>query len=357
MLRSSIVRSRARGVASTLLLSGLFFVAMGGVGCQLSTDGQSGPELDASSAPSSSSSVCNLTCARGSHCELDAQGPVCAVNSTPESDAGTSTAPPTTSPPGACNLACKQGSHCTVGAQGPACVPDTQPPVVTEDAGTPTKERDAGAPPTETCSLACGTGHHCQLTPKGPHCVVDEKAVDAGTETACGSETCAADEKCCSASCGICEPRGGACPAIACPVVDAEVPKQTCANTKCPARTYCDDITGTAECKQLPSCDTVKCTATTTCELVQVQCVRAPCPPLPMCVPKETQVCNLACKVGTHCAILGNGPKCEADDQNVSCGKKTCSAGQICCNAGCGICGSPNGACPAIACVPSDGTV
>lgn len=341
-----------------LLLSSLFVVALGSAGCQLSTDGQSGPELevDASSAPSTSPNVCNLTCARGSHCELHAQGPVCAANSEPEVDAGTGIVPPTTTPPAACNLACTQGTHCAVGAQGPACVPDTKPPVgSTPDAGSANPEKDAGKPPSETCDLSCGSGRHCLLTPKGQLCVPDEK-VDAGSETACGSETCAADEKCCSASCGLCEPRGSACPALVCPGFDAGVPKQTCANTKCPAKTYCDDITGTAECLPLPSCDTVKCTPTTTCELVQVQCFRAPCPPLPMCVPNKPQVCDLMCKVGSHCVFTANGQKCESDDSGMSCGKNTCSAGQVCCNASCGICGSPKGACAAIACVPTDET-
>jgi hypothetical protein len=223
------------------------------------------------------------------------------------------------------------------------------------DAGVPSAEKDAGKPPSETCDLSCGAGRHCHLSSKGQLCVPDEK-VDAGSETACGSETCAADEKCCSASCGLCEPRGNACPAFVCPGFDAGFPKQTCANTKCPAKTYCDDITGTAECLPLPSCDTVKCTPTTTCELVQVQCVRAPCPPQPTCVPKEPQVCNLACKVGTHCMLTANGPKCESDDSGMSCGKKMCGAGQVCCNASCGICSSPNGACAAIACLPIDET-
>jgi hypothetical protein len=254
----------------------------------------------------------------------------------------------------ACNLACVQGTHCTVGAGGPSCVPDIKPPVTTPDAGTPAIETDAGQPPVETCTLTCGAGRHCQIGSKGQSCVADEK--DAGSETACGSETCAADEKCCNASCGMCEPRGTACPAIGCPVPDAGPPKQTCANTKCPPRSYCDDISGSAECIALPSCDTVKCTATTTCELVQVQCVRAPCPPLPMCVPKAPEVCNLACKPGMHCAFTNNGPKCEADEPDVSCGKNTCGAGQVCCNASCGICGSPKGACPAIACAPNDQT-
>lgn len=351
MLRSSI-----------LLLSSLFVVAFAGAGCQLDTDGQSGPqlELDASGAPSTAP-VCNLICGRGSHCEIHAEGPVCTSHSEPAADAGAgsvppTTTPPTTTPPTACRLACALGTHCELGSQGPACVSDTKPPVVSPaDAGAPNTPTDAGPPPVETCTLSCGAGRHCVLTAKGQICAADDK-VDAGGETACGSETCAADEKCCNASCGACEPRGSACPAVACPAVDAGAPKQTCANTKCPPRTYCDDISGSAECIELPSCDTVKCTPGTMCQLVQVQCVRAPCPPLPMCVPKEPQVCTLACKVGTHCAFTANGQKCEPDDPNMSCGKKMCGPGQVCCNASCGICSSPDGACIAIACDTTDET-
>jgi hypothetical protein len=35
----------------------------------------------------------------------------------------------------------------------------------------------------------------------------------------------------------------------------------------------------------------------------------------------------------------------------VACGKTFCAEGEVCCSPGCGICASPNGACPAIACV------
>ncbi len=39
-----------------------------------------------------------------------------------------------------------------------------------------------------------------------------------------------------------------------------------------------------------PTCDDVQCGAGEVCELQDVDCVRAPCPPLPVCVP-EPQVC------------------------------------------------------------------
>ena len=170
--------------------------------------------------------------------------------------------------------------------------------------------------------------------------------------TPCGTASCGADETCCSASCGLCEPKGGACPAIACVEQDAGAPAPSCVAALCPEDAYCDDSSGSAECKQLPSCKTVKCTADTTCELVTVECIRAPCPPLPQCVSNKPQPCELACALGTHCVVTSNGPACAQDTPGVSCGTKTCQADQVCCSQSCGICGSAGGACPAIACAP-----
>jgi len=76
------------------------------------------------------------------------------------------------------------------------------------------------------------------------------------------------------------------------------------------------------------SCANVRCAAGTRCELVQVQCVAAPCDPVPECKPDPT--------AGGH----------------VSCGKNTCAAGQVCCNASCGICTDPGMMCIQMACPP-----
>jgi hypothetical protein len=114
-------------------------------------------------------------------------------------------------------------------------------------------------------------------------------------------------------------------PGFACSQIACE-PKVSCSEARCGAGYYCDDISGTAKCLPLPSCTGHVCESGTHCELKQVTCVRAPCPPQPTCV-KDTS---------------GGG--------GVACGPKTCGEGQICCSASCGICGTKGGACPAIAC-------
>jgi hypothetical protein len=97
---------------------------------------------------------------------------------------------------------------------------------------------DAGALVEEPCTLLCTRGKHCELQNERPVCIED-MADSAGS----------------------------------------------CATALCPAETYCDDIGGTPKCIPLPSCANMKCVQGQTCQLVQVQCIRAPCPPQPTCLP------------------------------------------------------------------------
>jgi hypothetical protein len=198
----------------------------------------------------------------------------------------------------------------------------------------------------------------------------------------CGKTVCEAGMVCCNASCGICTPPGGVCIQLACeeeppaqgascaatlcPVntkcvegergatcvalgadpcdtfacppdrvcrsVDGKAtcePVQqdpaTCAVALCPPGTYCDDSTGNVECLEKPSCDGVKCEGGTHCEVREVQCIRAPCPPQPTCVP---------------------------DAEGQPCGDNVCGAGTFCCNPSCGICAPKGGACTQQFCAP-----
>jgi hypothetical protein len=70
--------------------------------------------------------------------------------------------------------------------------------------------------------------------------------------------------------------------------MDTPVTASSCAAVQCETNTYCDDVSGQAKCLPLPSCVDHQCPEGQSCELVQVQCIRAPCPPQPSCVPSKT---------------------------------------------------------------------
>lgn len=87
-------------------------------------------------------------------------------------------------------------------------------------------------------------------------------------QVVCGKARCAAGEVCCNPSCGICTPPDGMC-----------------------TQQFCDETPAVSEGGDTPpppaaltGCDTVRCASGSHCELVQVQCVRAPCDPVPQCV-------------------------------------------------------------------------
>jgi hypothetical protein len=63
---------------------------------------------------------------------------------------------------------------------------------------------------------------------------------------------------------------------------------RSCAVVLCGPNTYCDDASGEAKCLPSPSCVNHACAPGQRCELQQVQCIRAPCPEQPVCVPAET---------------------------------------------------------------------
>jgi hypothetical protein len=138
-------------------------------------------------------------------------------------------------------------------------------------------------------------------------------------------------------------------------------------------------------------CD-LACDPGTHCELVEVQCIKAPCPPLPECVedPHCGGFAGFPCPGMGHCQddprddcdpMMGgadcggicacHGPVPCPDGLHwdgspavcacvegasdgggsVTCGDATCDKDMVCCNASCGICAAPDEACTQQACL------
>ncbi len=261
---------------------------------------------------------------------------------------------------------CKSGTHCEAAGESAQCVTDA------------------------SCELDCAAGSHCELVAvqcvRAPCPPVEECVLDEVGGTACGDVTCGEGQVCCNASCGICTAPDMACiqtacepneenpcnladcqPNTICNVVDGAAvcvpvdvePAKKCAVVLCDAGTYCDDIDGTARCLPLPSCSGVSCEPGQHCELRDVQCVRAPCPPQPACVADADEECRNPCETvrcgqGTHCEAVDvvciKAPccpvaECKPDVKEEACGKSVCGEGTYCCNESCGICAPDGGLC------------
>lgn len=243
---------------------------------------------------------------------------------------------------------CLVGETCMETPKGAVCVPPEESPCNLVD-----------CPPNAICQVLAGAAS-CAPVPVEPIAPVKDAGLanDAGpvvTPGTCALVLCA----------GICKdvPGGFICEPV--PSRDAGPGTGSCAVTLCPPKTYCDDISGKAECIRAPSCDTVKCSAGNHCELQEVQCIRAPCPPQPSCVPDTVKdpCATVRCAAGTHCeakqvqCIKAPCPpiaECVADELGTKCGKSTCGAGTYCCNSSCGICAPKNGACTQQYCGPTD---
>jgi hypothetical protein len=147
----------------------------------------------------------------------------------------------------------------------------------------------------------------------------------------------------------------------------------------------------TVDCSLTDPCATIDCAAGTHCVARPVTCVRAPCPPVAVCVPDGPfcgGIAGIRCPGGGTCqdnpgdscdprtggADCGGICKCNviadcsaptvwdgspevcacvpAKDPGAGnqCGSKTCGSGEYCCNPSCGICAPKGGACIQIHC-------
>ncbi len=84
----------------------------------------------------------------------------------------------------------------------------------------------------------------------------------------CGQKQCEPGQVCCNPSCGICAPPDGMCTQQFCDQSEARAGQP-------PAE---PPSLAPAQCEQ-------HCRSGSHCELMAVQCVRAPCEPVPQCVP------------------------------------------------------------------------
>jgi len=237
-------------------------------------------------------------------------------------------------------------------------------------------EGDAGGTSKSCAAVSCLTGETCVEMPSGARCVPAD-------DDPCDGFGCPPNAMCrVQQGAAVCLPVTGggqdagsvkppACAVTLCPAGtscddssgEARCIKASpgCAAALCPAGTTCDDSSGSVQCIKTPAC-TAKCQAGEHCELKEVQCITAPCPPQPTCVPDATTdpCATVRCASGTHCeakqvqCIKAPCPpigQCVADSAGgTACGAKTCGAGTYCCNASCGVCAPKNGGCTQVVC-------
>lgn len=123
--------------------------------------------------------------------------------------------------------------------------------------------------PVFASSLLIAASFACNK-PAGPQPAGSAESVgkeQPAQQVACGKHHCAAGEVCCNPSCGVCTKHDGMC-----------------------TQQFCDHHAGMGHAGEPPpppaaltACDHVRCESGMHCELVQVQCVRAPCDPVPQC--------------------------------------------------------------------------
>jgi hypothetical protein len=332
------------------------------------------PSSDPDASVGDPSDCDGVDCASGSHCEATAcEDDVCPARCVPDQGGdgdgdngdgdgdgdqgdGDGDGP---EPPTCASVVCKEGTDCVDTNQGPKCLPHQENPCNLTDCpdGQTCELQDGDAVcvslPESCGGMTCDEGTTCMDTDEGKMCVPDE-------DNPCLDEQCDADETCqiidgraeCVDPCERFEcDQGQHCDLVYPPCVEPVDPDLapncdprplcvddvTCAAVSCGHDEYCDDSSGRAECKPLPTCDGYDCDQFYECQLVPVDCLVQPCPPpSPTCVFVGEPCGNTTCREGEHCVSLGGVLKmCRPD---IRCGDNSCSEGEYCCNESCGIC-------------------
>ncbi|HEY6876458.1 MAG TPA: hypothetical protein VI299_00485 [Polyangiales bacterium] len=157
----------------------------------------------------------------------------------------------------------------------------------------------------------CGNGHGDDLGGSADPLKGHGKDASPEPASACAAVLCPADSKCVveqvqcvRAPCppvARCEPIApGPVDASVVAPTDASAPT-TCAATTCLTGSICVDTPEGARCDELKC--TAKCSAGQHCVLQEVQCIRAPCYPVPTCVDDVDGCARVRCKAGTHCEL------------------------------------------------------
>uniref|UniRef100_A0A914R915 Uncharacterized protein n=1 Tax=Panagrolaimus davidi TaxID=227884 RepID=A0A914R915_9BILA len=124
------------------------------------------------------------------------------------------------------------------------------------------------------------------------------------------------------------------CAATSCPVnTTCELVKVQCIKAPCPPQVRCVPIDPST----INPCSSKICPENTECKLNQVQCIRAPCPPIPECVPvnetrpsRSTPILDkcavVRCMAGTTCV----DGKCVPNSQQNPCLTTLCPPNTVC---------------------------